>query len=91
MNKAFTRESDHEDDDEPDVGTPLPAGQKNYITPGGYSRLKAELDRLVDKERPETVGIVSCSRRDRGLRVLLGNAPGQRRRLPRPVRALKWP
>src|SRR6187397_1564421 len=59
MNKAFTRETDHEDDDEPDVAPPLPSGQKNYITPGGYARLKGELDRLVEKERPETVAIVS--------------------------------
>ena len=59
MNKAFTRESENEDDDEPEVGSSLPAGQKNYITPGGYARLKGELDRLVDKERPETVSVVS--------------------------------
>ena len=59
MNKAFTRESDHEDDDEPELAPPLPSGQKNYITPGGHSRLKDELARLVDKERPETVSIVS--------------------------------
>ena len=59
MNKAFTRETDHEEDDEPEVAPPLPAGQKNYITPGGYARLKSELDRLVDKERPATVSIVS--------------------------------
>ena len=59
MNKAFTRESDNDDDDEPEIAAPLPPGQKNYITPGGYARLKSELDRLVDKERPEVVGIVS--------------------------------
>jgi transcription elongation factor GreB len=59
MNKAFTRESENEDDDEPEVAAPLAAGQKNYMTPGGYVRLKAELDHLVDKERPEIVGIVS--------------------------------
>ena len=59
MNKAFTRESDNDDDEEPEVAAPLPPGQKNYITPGGYARLKSELDRLVDKERPEVVGIVS--------------------------------
>ena len=63
MNKAFTRESDEADDalDGDDaVATPgLAAGQKNYMTPGGHARLKAELDRLVDEERPETVGIVS--------------------------------
>jgi transcription elongation factor GreB len=59
MNKAFTRESENDDDEEPEVAAPLAVGQKNYITPGGYARLKAELDRLVDKERPEVVGIVS--------------------------------
>src|SRR4051812_10759780 len=59
MNKAFTRESEDEADDEPEIGSSLPTGQKNYITPGGYARLKAELDRLVDKERPETVSVVS--------------------------------
>jgi transcription elongation factor GreB len=62
MNKAFTRESDHEqDEDDSDGGVigALAPGQKNYLTPGGYARLKAELDRLVDKERPEVVGIVS--------------------------------
>ena len=60
MNKAFTRESDQDDEDDGDAAAPaLPAGQKNYITPGGYATLKAELDRLVDKERPEVVGIVS--------------------------------
>ena len=59
MNKAFTRESENEDDDEPEVVAPLPPGQKNYITPGGYARLKTELDHLVDKERPEIVAVVS--------------------------------
>jgi transcription elongation factor GreB len=60
MNKAFTRESDDDaDDDEPEVAAPLAAGQKNYITPGGYTRLKSELDHLAGKERPEVVGIVS--------------------------------
>jgi transcription elongation factor GreB len=61
MNKAFTRESDQDEDDDgdPDAGAALAPGQKNYLTPGGYARLKAELDHLVDKERPEIVGIVS--------------------------------
>jgi transcription elongation factor GreB len=62
MNKAFTRESENDDDndgEELEVAVPLAAGQKNYITPGGHARLKAELDHLVDKERPEVVAIVS--------------------------------
>ena len=42
MSKAFTRESDGEDDD--DVALPpLPAGGRNYITPQGYARLRDEL------------------------------------------------
>ena len=45
MSKAFTRESDGEDDD--DVALPpLPAGGRNYITPQGYARLRDELRRL---------------------------------------------
>ncbi len=32
---------------------------KNYMTPQGYARLKAELLQLLDIERPEVVGIVS--------------------------------
>jgi transcription elongation factor GreB len=58
MSKAFTKEpSDAEDDDE--VGLPpLPAGGKNYITPQGYARLRAELISLIDDERPKVVEIV---------------------------------
>lgn len=37
-----------------------PAGpRKNYMTPGGYDRLKAELTRLLDIERPELVRVVA--------------------------------
>ena len=32
---------------------------KNYMTPQGYSRLKAELTRLLDVERPELVKVIS--------------------------------
>ena len=56
MSKAFTRESDAEDDE---VGLPpLPAGGKNYITPKGYAALRAELFDLIDNERPKVVDIV---------------------------------
>jgi transcription elongation factor GreB len=37
---------------------PLPAGTKNYITPAGYARLRAELLELIDNERPRIVEIV---------------------------------
>jgi len=56
MSKAFTRESDSEEDE---VGLPpLPAGGKNYITPQGYAALRAELFDLIDNERPKVVDIV---------------------------------
>ncbi|MCC7484301.1 MAG: transcription elongation factor GreB [Burkholderiales bacterium] len=32
---------------------------KNYITPQGYARLKSELTRLLDVERPELVKVVA--------------------------------
>jgi transcription elongation factor GreB len=58
MNKAFVKESD--DDDDPDVSAPaIPVGTKNYMTPEGHRRLKDELLRLIDIERPEVVRVVS--------------------------------
>ena len=56
MSKAFTRESDGEDDEL--ALPPLPAGSKNYITPLGYATLRAELFELIDNERPRIVEIV---------------------------------
>jgi transcription elongation factor GreB len=56
MSKAFTRETDGEDDDL--ALPPLPAGSKNYITPLGYAMLRAELFELIDNERPRIVEIV---------------------------------
>jgi transcription elongation factor GreB len=60
MSKAFTRESDTDDDDDVDPGTAaLPAGVRNYITPAGYRRLRDELMQLLDAERPKMVEVVS--------------------------------
>ena len=60
MSKAFTKESDNERDDElPDEPDPLPAGQKNYITPAGLARLQDELRELWNVERPKVVEVVS--------------------------------
>ena len=60
MNKAFTRESDDvDDDDDSKSRSPLPAGTRNYMTPGGFARLSAELEQLVQKERPELVATVA--------------------------------
>ena len=59
MSKAFTREEEADLDDEVDEASPLPAGSRNYMTPAGFARLKTELARLVDKERPEVVATVA--------------------------------
>ncbi|BAO81121.1 transcription elongation factor [Serpentinimonas raichei] len=59
MSKAFTKETDHDDDDDATAGAaPLPAGGKNYITPAGHARLRAELLHLLDVERPRVVEVV---------------------------------
>jgi len=57
MNKAFTKESDSDNEEELAL-PPLPAGGKNYITPQGYERLRSELLDLIDNERPKVVDIV---------------------------------
>ena len=57
MNKAFTKETDSDDDEELPV-SPLPVSGKNYITPQGYERLRCELLQLIDIERPKVVDIV---------------------------------
>ncbi len=57
MSKAFTKETESDDDDDLSL-PPLPAGGKNYITPQGYQRLRTELLNLIDIERPKIVEIV---------------------------------
>jgi transcription elongation factor GreB len=61
MNKAFTREpaADAPDDDEVAAAPPIPHGVRNYLTPEGYRRLRAELFELLDVERPRIVEVVS--------------------------------
>ena len=59
MSKAFTRESDAAADEDIEAISPLPAGARNYMTPGGFARLAGELERLVKKERPELVATVA--------------------------------
>ena len=58
MNKAFTRQSGADEEDGDAAPAPLPASGKNYITPEGYERLRAELLQLIDAERPKIVDIV---------------------------------
>jgi transcription elongation factor GreB len=58
MSKAFTKETDTDDDDIDAALPPMPVGGKNYITPVGYGRLRAELLDLIDNERPKVVEAV---------------------------------
>jgi transcription elongation factor GreB len=58
MSKAFTKETEVDDDDL-EAGPTIPTGAKNYITPQGYARLRSELLQLIDTERPEVVRTVS--------------------------------
>lgn len=62
MSKAFTKETEPADDLEEEViDTPssLPAGSRNYITPGGHARLMDEFQWLMNKERPHVTATVS--------------------------------
>jgi len=59
MSKAFTKETDADDGEDDALGAAaLPAGGKNYITPAGHQRLRAELLHLLDVERPRVVEVV---------------------------------
>ena len=58
MSKAFIRE-DAEAPEEQLEAPALPAGGRNYISPAGFARLKAELRELVERERPEVVKTVT--------------------------------
>jgi transcription elongation factor GreB len=60
MSKAFTKENPDAPEDDEDVRLPeLPVGSKNYMTPGGHGRLKAELEHLTMVDRPEVTRVVS--------------------------------
>ena len=63
MSKAFTKESDNDEDDELELPA-LPAGGKNYMTPVGYARLRAVLLQLMDEERPKVVEAVHWAARN---------------------------
>ncbi|CAH2599620.1 Transcription elongation factor GreB [Rhodovastum atsumiense] len=47
------------DEDDEEEGPRLPPGTKNYMTPAGNARLRAELQTLLRVERPKVVEIVS--------------------------------
>jgi len=56
MSKAFVRETEREEEL---AAAQAPQVAKNYISPAGYARLKAELTRLVEVERPDVVKTVA--------------------------------
>lgn len=58
MSKAFVRENGDSPDEAPETPA-MPAGGKNYISPGGFARLEAELRQLVEVERPQVVSTVA--------------------------------
>ena len=71
MSRAFVRESD----DRPELPiarqpSALPAGAKNYLTPGGAARQREELRRLVETERPALVSRADDAEAKRQLLVL---------------------
>ncbi|HYB99472.1 MAG TPA: transcription elongation factor GreB [Candidatus Limnocylindrales bacterium] len=59
MSKAFTKESDGDDDLDAAEEAHEPGGIKNYITPAGYQRLNAELARLWEVDRPKLVETIA--------------------------------
>jgi transcription elongation factor GreB len=58
MSKAFVRETGAAEPEAPPL-EPAPAPARNYVSPAGYARLKAELKQLVEVERPEVVRTVA--------------------------------
>jgi transcription elongation factor GreB len=57
MSKAFVKEGAEPEELEPQAR--LPSHGKNYMSPAGFARLKAELRELVELERPEVVKTVA--------------------------------
>ncbi len=57
MSKAFTREENEgpDIDDLAPLVSALPPGARNLMTPSGAESLRAELARLVEKERPALI------------------------------------
>lgn len=57
MSKAFTKEDDAGDALVPRLVSPLPPGARNSLTPAGAARLRAELTRLIEAERPALLAV----------------------------------
>jgi transcription elongation factor GreB len=59
MSKAFTKESDEDEDLDLEAAETAPQVEKNYITPAGYRRLREELAGLWEVERPKLVETIA--------------------------------
>lgn len=59
MSDAFQSAAQAAFEDDDDTESPLPQGQKNYMTPAGHRRMRAEFEQLLRVERPHVVQIVS--------------------------------
>jgi transcription elongation factor GreB len=59
MSKAFTKESDGDDDGDLADSPAIPDGFTNYITPAGHKRLNDELGRLWKIDRPKLVETIA--------------------------------
>jgi transcription elongation factor GreB len=62
MSKAFVREAEDGGEEDPadaPGAEPAPPPGRNYVTPAGFARMKAELRQLVEVERPDVVRTVS--------------------------------
>jgi len=72
VSKAFTRESDDVPDRPalPRQASPLPPGAKNYLTADGANRLREELERLSELERPRLAALPDDQDARRQLQLL---------------------
>src|SRR5512147_1569690 len=59
MSKAFTKESDGNDEHDLPGEAAMPEGFTNYITPAGRKRLNDELTRLWQVDRPKLVDTIA--------------------------------
>ena len=59
VSKAFTKESDGDDEADSTAPAALPPDFKNYITPAGLKRLHDELDKLWRVDRPKLVDTIA--------------------------------
>jgi transcription elongation factor GreB len=58
LSKAFTRETDYEEEDA-EIEPEAPPGERHYMTQRGHAVLRAEFEHLVKSERPELVKVVA--------------------------------